>query len=109
MINAGAMRYQVRIESRSSVQDSAGEPELIWQSFASRRAELARTPGREIFAQGREARVPTVWKLRFLDGVTPGMRLLCRGKVYDIISAIDPDGRRAETVITSQELVGTPP
>lgn len=108
-MNPGAMRTMVRLEQRSSVQDAAGEPELSWQFFADRHAEILRTPGNEVFSEGRNARVPTVFKLRYLDGVKPQMRLLCRGKVYDILSAVDPDGRRAELRVTTEELVEETP
>ncbi len=105
MGNPGTMRHQVRIEQRSTTRDAAGEPLDSWSLFVERRAELMRTPGREIFDQGRNGRVPTVFKLRFIEGIQPKMRLLSGGKVYDIISAIDPDGHRAETVVTTEELV----
>lgn len=107
--NAGKARHQVTIEERVTQQDSTGEPELTWNTFAVRRAELMRTPGAEVFAEGRNGRVPTVFKLRFLEGVLPGMRLLCKGKVYDITSAIDSEGMRAELVVTTEELVEETP
>lgn len=108
-MNPGYMRAQVTIEQRSSVQDAAGEPALSWLFFLSRRAEIVRTPGHEVFSEGRNARVPTVFKLRYVDGVKPQMRLLCRGKVYDILSAVDPDGHRAELLVTTEELVEESP
>lgn len=109
-MNPGRMRHTVRIEARSTTRDAAGEPKLEWSIFAApRRAELVRTPGTEIFAQGRNGRVPTVFKLRHLDGVLPQMRLLFRDKVYNILSAIDPDGCRAELLVTTEELVEETP
>jgi head-tail adaptor len=105
-INAGAMRDQVQVQQRSTVQDTAGEPQTIWSVFATVRAEVIRMPGKEVWdAVTRNGRVPTTWKLRFLDGVFPKMRLVSRNKVYDIVSAIDPTGRREELLITAEELV----
>lgn len=109
MPNLGAMRQVVTIERRSTIQDAAGEPELRWLLVFKGRAELARATGREVeAAQQRQGRVPTTFKLRFLSGVLPGMRLLHAEKVFDIKSAIDPDGRRRELVITADELVEEP-
>lgn len=109
-INPGAMREQVRLESRSTAQDTVGEQILTWSLFALRRAEVVRTPGKELWASmERNGRVPTMWKLRWLDGVLPAMRLICRGKVYNIVSALDPTGRQEELLITSEELVGDSP
>lgn len=111
-INAGAMREQVRIQSRASQQDSAGEPTLSWIEFALCRAEVIRTPGKSLWdtpSAERNGRVPTTFKLRWLDGVLPEMRLLNRNKVYRIMSAIDPTGRHEELLVTSEELVGEAP
>jgi head-tail adaptor len=106
MIRAGEMRHRVRIEQRSGVQDAAGEPEVTWLSFAERRAAMRADPGSEIFSsEKRNGRVPTVFHLRYLAGVKPQMRVvhIKTGQVFDILSAADPDGRRAELVITTLE------
>jgi len=108
-VNPGQMRHQVRIEQRSTAQDSAGDQVLTWSLVAERRASIDRTPGSEVWASAqRNARVPTVFRLRYLTGVMPAMRLICSGKVFDIVSAIDPDGRGAELVVTALELVEEP-
>jgi SPP1 family predicted phage head-tail adaptor len=106
MIRAGELRHQVEILVRTSAQDSSGQPLDTWTVFATRMASLRRAPGREVFASAeRNGRVPVVFDLRFLDGVTPAMRVRFNGKVHNIQSAFDPDGRRAELVITAEELV----
>lgn len=112
-INAGAMREQVTLQTRSTQQDSSGEPLPQWNQFATLRAEIVRFPsGKSTFDQAsaqRIARVPTTFKLRWLDGVLPEMRLLNRSKVYRIMSAIDPTGRHEELLIMCEELVGATP
>lgn len=109
-INPGAMREQVMIQSRSTSQDSSGDPLLVWTTFATVRAEVVRTPGKEVFsALERLARVPTLFRLRFLAGVEPSMRLLCRNRVFNITSAIDPTGRDEELLVYTQELVENVP
>ncbi len=105
------MREVVRIDRRSTTQDAAGEPLLSWTPFTPPlRAAIERTPGREVWSSSeRQGRIPTVFKLRYLDGVLPEMRLVLRAvageKVFNILSAIDPDGMRAELVIAAEELV----
>lgn len=106
MIRAGEMRHRVRIEQRSGVQDASGEPNLTWSTFAERFASMKATPGTEVFSsEKRSGRVPTVFQLRYLAGVKPQMRLthIKTGQVFDILSASDPDGKRAELVITTVE------
>lgn len=107
MIRAGPMRFQVVIERRTDEQDDAGQQLDEWDVFATRRAAMQRVTGDEIeTAQQEAARVPTTFRLRWLDGVLPAMRLTCDGKVYDIKSAVDPDGLKNELIITAAELVG---
>ncbi len=106
MMRAGDMRHVVTLEIRSQQLDSAGQPVDVWLFFAERRAALERAPGREVWASAqRSGRVPTVFRLRYLDGVTPAMRLLHAGKVFDILSAIDQAGRGEELLITAEEHV----
>ena len=109
-MRAGDMRHSVRLELRTTLQDAAGEPLTTWNLFAERRAAVERSPGREVWASAqRSARVPTIFRLRYLDGVTPAMRLLFDGKVYDILSAIDQAGRGEELLITAEEHVEASP
>lgn len=110
-INAGAMREQLTIQQRTTLQGPSGEPLLQWNSFAIVRAEVTRIPGKEIYAAAeRNARVPTTFKLRWLDGVVPEMRAFdTHQRVYNIKSAIDPTGRREELLLTCEELVEEQP
>lgn len=107
-----AMRKQVRIEQRTAAPDAAGEPQTSWVLVALRRAEKLQAPGREVWsAAQRSAHVPTIFKLRHPRGdfeVLPQMRLTCDGKLYDIVSAHDPDGRLVDLLVTCDELVNEP-
>jgi SPP1 family predicted phage head-tail adaptor len=111
VLNLGAMRHEVRIEKRTSRQADSGQPLDEWDLIADGlRAERLATPGRELWAaQQQAARVPVMWKLRFRADVAPEMRLICAGKLYDITSVIDPEGKGAELVVTSLERVGESP
>lgn len=104
----GKMRFRVLIEQRTNLQGSSGEPLDNWLVFASRRAGKVSAPGSEQFAaQQQFGRVPTIFRMRYVDGVLPSMRLRADGKLYEIISAIDPDdGLRVELEITTLERVG---
>lgn len=110
-INAGKMRKQVRIEQRTTQPDAAGEPQVIWSLLCTARAQIERAAGAEVWSGNeRSGRVPTVFTTRFRADVTvlPKMRLTCDGVLYDIKSAIDPDGMRAELELTCEELVEEP-
>ncbi len=113
-LDPGAMRHQVRIEQRSTTQDASGDPLPSWVPFAIRRCAISRMSGREVFSsEERQGRIPTVFHLRYLDGVMPAMRAILpavppkqpKDRVFNILSAVDPDGMRAELLITAEELV----
>jgi SPP1 family predicted phage head-tail adaptor len=110
-IDAGSQRKIVVIEQRTSIPDGSGEPQMTWQFFMQRRASIVKTVGREIWtANERSGRVPTTFSIRFPRQLTvlPQMRLTCDGVLYDILSASDPDGMKAELVLTCLEYVGEP-
>lgn len=111
MVRAGEMRHQISIQVRSTARDAVGEPSNIWNDFANVRAALVTTPGKEIWASAqREGRVPVLFRIRYLEGVTPAMRVVFGGKVHNILSAIDPDnGRKLEMVLTTEEWVEETP
>lgn len=110
--NAGAMRKQIVLELKTSQPDAAGERVFSWLPVAKRRAEKLQTPGRELWsAAQRSARVPTIFRIRHPRSdfdVLPQMRLTCDGVLYDVISAVDPDGRQVDMHITCDELVNEP-
>jgi SPP1 family predicted phage head-tail adaptor len=108
----GAMRKLVRIEKKTQLQDSTGEPKFSWELVGSPRAEKLQAPGRELWsAAERSGRVPTVFRIhhpRADYAVKPQMRLTCDGVLYDIVSAYDPDGMKVDLLITCDELVNEP-
>ena len=107
MIIAGKMRYRVSIERRTTEQGASGEQLDTWVLFADRRAAKAAMTGTEQFnAQQQFGRVPTVFSVRYLEGVLPSMRLREGGKVYEIVSAVPADDIKSKLTITTLERVG---
>ena len=109
--DAGSMREVIRIEVRATVQDENGEEAPSWNLVAERRAQKLATPGSEVWSsKERSARIPTIFKMRFPKTfeVLPQMRVVHRDHVYNIISAIDSDGRSVNLLLTCEELVNEP-
>lgn len=104
------MRHRVTLQRRAATQDAAGGVRNVWADWAVRWAALERTPGREVWASAQaNGRVPAVFRLRFLSGVLPGMRLLHGGKVFNVLSAVDTEGRKEELLLTCEEWVEETP
>lgn len=111
MTRAGPMREVIKIQQRSQVQDDSGEESPTWTTIAERWAEKLAFPGREIWsAKERHARIPTIFRMRFPQTFTvePQMRIVHKGKLYDITSAVDENGRGVDLLVTCEELVGEP-
>jgi SPP1 family predicted phage head-tail adaptor len=107
VIHPGKMRFRVSIEQRTDVQGASGEQLDTWNLFASRRAARVAMTGTEQFAaQQQFGRVPTIFTVRYIDGVLPSMRLREGVKLYEIVSAVDPDGTKEKLTITTLERVG---
>ncbi len=54
-------------------------------------------------AQGVQSQVTHTVKLRYLDGITSKHQVIYRGRTLDIVSVVDPDGRRAELLLQCNE------
>jgi SPP1 family predicted phage head-tail adaptor len=104
MVRAGDMRFQVSLERRSSTQDVAGEPVDSWVVFATRRCAIERFTGREVWtSEERHARTPTVFRLRYLEGVEPDMRLMFGTRSFNILSVVDVGELHEQLIITAEE------
>lgn len=108
-LNAGAMRHSIEIQQRTNVRGESGSPILQWVLFAKVRASAEPLLGKEYFAsQQREAKVQTRFRIRYLAGVLPKMRIVWDNKWYDIESAVAVNGIKHEMVVMASELVEYP-
>lgn len=109
-IRPGEMRHRIRIERQSTAVDAAGEPLRVWALVAERWASVEPLVGKEFFAsQQRSGTVKTRFRLRFLAGVAPKMRIVWNNKVFDISDVLMVDGIEHELVIMADESVGEKP
>lgn len=104
MIRTGKMRHRIRIEVQGTAHDSSGEQAQTWTTFATRWASVQRAQGMEVQASAqRTGRIPVVFGIRYLDGVHPGMRVVFRGRVHNITSAVDQEGLTEELLLYTDE------
>lgn len=109
-VRSGDMRHRITLQTRSATQSADGEQLLAWSDFATRWASIQRATGKEVFAAAQvNGRIPTVFRIRYLAGLSSAMRLVFDNKVYDIQPPVDVDGRREELIITAFERVGEAP
>ena len=91
----------ITIEEFTSVQDAFGQETETWTEFATVWAEKVDIKARERFAAAQDiAEETTRFRLRYLLGVSPKMRIVDDGKTYDI-EGIAELGRRVGMEITA--------
>lgn len=89
-----AIYHTVTIEDFVALQDDFGEEVKTWQTFATRPARIEPLRGSESWnAQQVHAEVTHRVTLRWLDGLSPTMRVVHDGRNLDIESIINPDER----------------
>ena len=94
------------IEQTTESQDSSGSVINTWSQFASVRSTYEPQSGSENMTEDHEQAIQSVkFRIRYLAGVTPKMRITYNGSVFDILSAIDYLGMRKETHILCRERV----
>ncbi|HEX9768436.1 MAG TPA: phage head closure protein [Kiloniellales bacterium] len=102
LLNAGDMDREVTIEQRSL---STGTPDPVetWTTWATVWARRLDRTGMEVFRAGREEREgATVFRLRWIAGLSAEMRLVEDGVVYDIQSIAELGRREGWDVLATR-------
>lgn len=111
-MNTGEKRHVIKIQERATTQGPTGEQTIAWTDVAERWASIEQMPGAELWSSAeRHARVPTLFKIRYPREFTisPKMRIVHSGRVFDIVSAIDKSGLKVEMELNCELLVGESP
>lgn len=103
-MRAGKLRHTVIIQSATEALDGFGEAVKTWAEYAKARASVEPLQGREFYAaQQFNSEVKVKIRMRFLDGVTPKMRISFNSKIYNIQSIVDPQERNNEMHLMCSE------
>lgn len=93
MLEAGALRHSVTIQSRSSTQDSAGQPLLTWSDVATVWASIKMLSGVATLRTHADADLSITRasiRIRYRADVNAGMRVK-HGTNYYAIKSVLPD------------------
>ena len=108
-MNSGELRNKIIIKVQPTNEDSYGgkiEDTALWNDFINCFAAILPISGREFFiAKQVNAIVTTRIKIRYISAITPGMRVVFGGKVYDIKAVLDIEERHKEIHLMCEELV----
>lgn len=91
-VRAGDFNRRVTIQSRSTTKDSFGEAQQTWSTVITCWARIEPLSGRElVLAQAINAEVTHLVEIFYRPTVTAAMRVVYQGRVFNIVSVIDPD------------------
>lgn len=90
-MNIGKLKKKVTIQVATEAGNAYGEPVKSWSDFAANRwAEVNPQKGIEAFsAQRVRDEESIIFRLRYIAGVVPKMKLIYGGNDYDIISVVN--------------------
>lgn len=94
--------HRVTLQNRVYAKDSDGNDELTWVDFVTNEpAEVAFLSGREfIAARSNQSQVVARATINWRSGITPSMRLIFDGQLYNIEAVLpDPSARRWLTLM----------
>lgn len=101
---AQRLRHRVTIEQVTETRDADGGVVTTWAALHSKvPAEIVPLSGREfIAAQAAQAGVNARMTIRYVDGITPKMRVVHGPDIYNIEAVLpDPTLRRHLTLMVS--------
>jgi SPP1 family predicted phage head-tail adaptor len=103
-IRAGDLRRQITIQQRDATVDSFKQEVVTWTTFATCWAEIDPMSGRELMAAGaQQFEMTHEITIRYRAGVTPAMRVLYQGRIFNIVAVIDNDTQHRKLTLVCQE------
>lgn len=94
-MSAGKLRTTVELQSQRQTQDAGGGFSVVWATYATVKAHVARRGGIEALVQERlSERASLRCVLRFRSDVEPQHRAVIGGTAYNIRAVDDIEFRR---------------
>ena len=91
----GRLRHRLTLEASSRADDGGGGAVSTWEEVAGLWGAVEGASGKETVAADRlTGRAGYQIIIRYRDDVTPAMRFRRGAEAFDILAAIDKDGRR---------------
>ena len=105
-MRVGRLKAKVTIQQASETPSATGEPVATWSNYAANRwAEVDPQKGVEQFLRQRTISEETIlFRLRYITGVRPKMKLVYGGEDYDIRSVINVRNADRELLLECQKI-----
>lgn len=105
-MRAGDLRHRVTIQQLVTVYDEYNQPVEMWQDLTTVWAAIEPLSGREYWqAKAVNAEVTHRVRMRYRAGITPEMRLVFNGRVFEILAVLNLEERNIELQLLCKEAV----
>ncbi len=99
-MQAGKLRHKLTFVKSTHISNAFGEQESTWKTYAEVWGRIRPLTGSERYVVAQtQAFEDAVFNIRYLDGLSPKMRIVCNAINYDITSIQNLDERNRELVI----------
>ena len=106
-MRAGRMLDFIALLAPAPTDDPRFGEQPGWTTFANVWANVTPTKGDEpVVNQGVQTEISYTVLMRYMAGVDNTFRITYRGQTLEILSCVDPDGRRRQLAIEAKQNVG---
>jgi SPP1 family predicted phage head-tail adaptor len=103
MLRAGTLRDRITLMASARTTDARWGTAEGWTEYATAWANVTPTDGTEFFTdKGVQTAVTHLVRMRYRPDVKATDQILYGNLTLDILSVIDPDGRKRELLITTK-------
>ena len=101
----GGLRHRVVLQKKEITEDELKQQSEVWTDIASVWASVEPVSGREYFAAGQvNSEISVKITIRYRKDVTPDIRMVFGGKVYELLSVINPKERSKALILMCREV-----
>lgn len=102
-MNPGALDRLVAIQAKVATRDSFGGFVERWIDRGKAWAQKLDQGGSEFRRAGvTNAEVTTIFRMRYNPDLTPAMRILHEGTLYDIVAVTEGEGRHVWSIVQAK-------
>lgn len=103
MIRPGELRDRITVQIASGSTNALGETVLTWSNSTSVWAQVEGVSAREQFTAGQnQVAISHRVRMRYLPGLTQGMRFAWHGRTLEIVSLLEHEHRSEHEAICQE-------
>jgi len=101
----GNLRHRVVLQQKVITEDALKQQSEFWADIATVWAAIEPLSGREYFAARQEnTEVTTRITIRYLPGIKADIRAVFGGRIFEVLSVINPEERRESLILMCKEV-----